>query len=80
LARPGDEKGHFATTAAGPDLRECSQQAIRYMIDYLAAEHGLTREEAYVLCSLVVDLKINEMVDDPNVLVSAYLPLSVFTN
>ncbi len=80
LGRPGDEKGHFATTAAGPDLRECSQRAIRYMIDYLAAEHGLTREEAYVLCSLVVDLKINEMVDDPNALVSAYLPLSVFTN
>ncbi len=80
LGRPGDRVGFFATTAAGPDLRECCQRAIRYMIDYLVAKRGLTREEAYVLCSLVVDLKVNEMVDDPNAMVSAYLPLSVFTS
>jgi acetamidase/formamidase len=70
--------GTYATSAPGPDLHECSRNAIRAMIVYLAREHGLTREEAYVLCSLVVDLKINEIVDAPNWLVSAYLPLSVF--
>ena len=34
--------------------------------------------EAYVLASLVVDLKISEIVDRPNWIVSAYLPLATF--
>jgi acetamidase/formamidase len=71
--------GWYATSATGPDLYTCSQNAIRYMIDYLVGEHGLSWAEAYILCSLVADLKINEIVDRPNWLVSAYVPLSVFT-
>ena len=69
---------YFATTAHGPDLFASSQQAIRYMIDHLVQERGLTREEAYVLCSVAVDLKISEIVDVPNWIVSAFLPESVF--
>jgi len=69
----------FATTANGPDLYECSQRAIRYMVDHIVKERGLSREEAYVLCSVCVDLKINEIVDAPNWLVSAFLPETVFT-
>ena len=69
---------HFATTAHGPDLYANSQQAIRYMIEHLVEERGLTREEAYVLCSVAVDLKISEIVDAPNWIVSAVLPESVF--
>src|SRR5437870_1134827 len=69
---------HFATTAHGPDLFASSQQAVRYMIDHLVEERGLTREEAYVLCSVAVDLKISEIVDAPNWIVSAFLPESVF--
>jgi acetamidase/formamidase len=48
------------------------------VIDHLVAEHGLTREEAYCLCGAAVDLKISEIVDEPNWLVSAYLPLAIF--
>jgi acetamidase/formamidase len=73
-----DEAGYFVTTAHGPDLFECSQRAIRYMIDHLGAEHGLTREQAYCLCGAAVDLKISEIVDAPNWIVSAYLPLAIF--
>ena len=69
---------HFATTAHGPDLFASSQQAIRYMIEHLVETRGLTREEAYVLCSVAVDLKISEIVDAPNWIVSAFLPESVF--
>jgi acetamidase/formamidase len=69
---------HFATTAHGPDLFASSQQAIRYMIEHLVEERGLTREEAYVLCSVAVDLKISEIVDAPNWIVAAFLPESVF--
>src|SRR5262249_49611854 len=68
----------FVTTAHGPDLHASAQQAIRYMIDHLVAERGLQREEAYILSSVCVDLRISEIVDAPNWIVSAFLPESVF--
>jgi len=40
--------------------------------------HGLSREQAYVVCSVAVDLKISEIVDAPNWIVSAFLPESIF--
>jgi acetamidase/formamidase len=73
-----DEGGYYVATAHGPDLFKDSQQAIRYIIDYLASEHNMTREQAYCLCGAAVDLKISEIVDAPNWIVSAYLPLSIF--
>src|SRR5712691_7224755 len=69
---------HFVTTAHGPELFPAAQQSIRYMIDHLVAERGLSREEAYALCSVAVDLKISEIVDAPNWIVSAFLPESIF--
>jgi acetamidase/formamidase len=71
-------KGWHATTAHGPDLWENTQNAIRYMIAFLAKEYGLTAHEALVLCSLAVDLKISEVVDAPNWIVTAALPLGIF--
>ena len=69
---------HYATTAHGPDLFAASQQAVRYMIDHIVEAHGLSREQAYVVCSVAVDLKISEIVDAPNWIVSAFLPESIF--
>jgi acetamidase/formamidase len=69
---------HYATTAHGPDLYRSAQQATRYMIEHLVEERGLTREEAYVVCSVAADLKISQIVDAPNWIVSAFLPESVF--
>ena len=77
LGRPGDTR-YFVTTAHGPDLMENSKNAIRYMIDWLVDNKGLTRIQAYLLCSTAVDLKISEVVDVPNFIVSAYLPLQIF--
>ena len=73
-----DEGGYYVTTAAGPDLFKNAQQATRYMIEHLVKEHALTCEEAYCLCGVVLDLKISQIVDTPNWMVSAYLPLSIF--
>jgi acetamidase/formamidase len=73
-----DEKGYFVTTAVGPDLMETSKNAIRDMIDWLGREKNLSREDAYVLCSLAADLRISQIVDAPNWCVSSYLALSVF--
>jgi len=68
----------FVTTAHGPDLFACAQQAVRHMIDHLGEERGLSREEAYILSSVAVDLSISEIVDAPNWIVSAALPEAVF--
>lgn len=73
-----DTKGYFVNTALGPDLMENAKNAVRGVIDWLELRHGLSREDAYVLCSLAGDLKISQIVDAPNWGVSFYLALSVF--
>ncbi|MEO8744391.1 MAG: acetamidase/formamidase family protein [Candidatus Dormiibacterota bacterium] len=73
-----DEKGYHAVCALGPDLMTNAQNAVRDTITWLAADHGLSREDAYVLCSLAGDLRISQIVDQPNFGVSFYMPLSIF--
>jgi len=73
-----DTGGYYVTTAQGPDLFKNAQQAVRYMLDHLVSAYDLTREQAYCLCGVAVDLKISQIVDAPNFMVSAYLPLSIF--
>jgi acetamidase/formamidase len=70
--------GWYGTTGVGPDLYVAAQDAVRAMIDHLGEEHGLSREDAYVLSSLCVDLKISEVVDAGQYIVSALLPQAVF--
>jgi acetamidase/formamidase len=65
----------YVTTAHSPDLMQATKQAVRYMIEHLVQTYGLSREDAYCLCSVGVDLKISEVVDAPNWIVSAFLPL-----
>ena len=49
------------------------------MLDHLCQHGGWTRQQAYAICSVGVDLKISELVDVPNFVVSAFLPLDIFT-
>jgi len=74
-----DTGGYYVTTAQGPDLFKNAQQAVRYMLDYMTSEYDLSRAQAYCLCGAAVDLKINQIVDAPNFMVSAFLPLSIFS-
>ncbi|HXH82118.1 MAG TPA: acetamidase/formamidase family protein [Candidatus Tectomicrobia bacterium] len=77
--RPRADQGDwYVTTAHGPDLFACAQQATRHAIDHLVRERGFSREEAYVICSVAADLRISEIVDAPNWIVSAYLPEAIF--
>ncbi len=69
---------HFATMAHGPELYECAQRAVRYLIEHLVSERGLSAEEAYVLCSVCADLKISQLVDAPHWSVAAFLPETIF--
>ncbi|MER3482918.1 MAG: acetamidase [Meiothermus sp.] len=73
-----DSKGYYATTGIGPDLFHAAQDAVRGMIDHLGREYKLGPEQAYMLCSVAVDLRISEVVDAPNWVVSAYLPKGIF--
>jgi len=73
-----DERGYYATTGIAPDLMQAARDAIRDMIDYLGREYRLAPELAYALCSVAVDLRISEVVDVPNWVVSAYLPNAIF--
>ena len=70
--------GFYGTTGVGPDLYVAAQEAVRAMIDHLSSGHGLSGEDAYLLCSLAVDLKISEIVDAGQYVVSALLPEAIF--
>lgn len=74
----GRDEPVYATTGISDDLVEAARIAVRALIDHLHDRHGLTREEAYVLCSVAADLKINEIVNEPNWVVSAHLPEQLF--
>lgn len=71
---------YYAVTAFAETIDEAAKKATRFMIDYLVEEHGLERNEAYVLASLAAHLKIAEVVDAPHWLVSMRIPKSIFSN
>ena len=48
------------------------------MVEHISGTYDMEPVDAYLLASLVVDLKISEVVDKPNWIVSSYLPLSIF--
>jgi formamidase len=84
-ARPG--RPYFATTGIPLaddgtnehlDLNLAARRALIEMLEWLEHEHGMGREPAYVLMSAAVELRVSELVDEPNALVSAALPLDVF--
>ena len=70
--------GLYGTTGIANDLWEATKLSVRNMIDHLTSTYGLTREEAYVLCSVSADLRIHEVVDRPNWVVGTLVPLSIF--
>jgi acetamidase/formamidase len=74
VVRRAQERGYHATTGIGPDHMEAARDAVRGMIGYLGRTRGLAPLEAYALCSVAADLKISEIVDAPNWVVSFFLP------
>ncbi len=61
----------------GENLTLAARNALLNMIDLLQ-ERGWAREQAYILCSVAVDLKVSNVVDVPNFVVSAFLPEDIF--
>jgi formamidase len=59
------------------DTTVAARNALLNMIDYLGTR-GYDRKQAYAICSCAVDLRISQLVDVPNMMVSAFLPLDIF--
>jgi formamidase len=66
-------------TVVAEDTTLAARNALLNMIDHLG-ERGWNRQQAYAICSVAVDLKISQLVDVPSFLVSAFLPLDIFTS
>ena len=64
------------TQEAG-DLNLATRNALLNMIDLLG-ERGWSRQQAYVICSVAVDLRLSNIVNRPNFTVSAFLPEDIF--
>jgi acetamidase/formamidase len=73
-----DARGHHGAMGIAPDLMEGTRKSVLAMIEWLVAEHGLSRQDAYMLCSLAGDLKILEVVDAGIWNVGFTIPLSIF--
>lgn len=77
-ATPARSGPHHVCTGIGPDLLEATRDATRALIEHLVQHRGRDREEAYAIASVAVDLRIHEVVDAPNWVVGAFLPLDIF--
>jgi len=69
---------HFITLGLNEDLDVAAKMAIREMINYLSEEKKMTREQAYMLCSLAVDFRVTQLVDGVKG-IHAMLPKSILT-
>lgn len=78
VTRHLDAEGYEVTTGIGPDLMEAARDAVRSMIDLLVRERAMPALDAYLLCSVCGDLRVSEIVDRPNWVVSFYFPRVVF--
>lgn len=73
-----EDAGYYATMGVGPDLMTAAKDATRAMIDHVTKAYSIDPVDAYVLASVAIDLKVTEVVDQPNWVITAYLPLSIF--
>lgn len=74
----GETPTHYITMGFHADLTEATRLAVREMIDFLVAEKKLSRDDAYMLTSTAVDLRITQLVDG-NKGVHAMCPKSLWT-
>jgi len=74
VTRHLDVKGYEVTTGVGEDLMQAAREAVSQMIDLLAGRYNMAAVDTYMLCSVCGDLRISEIVDQPNWVVSFYFP------
>lgn len=72
-----DQLGYEVTMAMGPDLMASAKNAVNDMVDLVAETYAMEDVDAYMLLSVCADLRISEIVDAPDWIVSCYFPRSV---
>ncbi|WP_230657554.1 acetamidase/formamidase family protein [Psychrobacter sp. I-STPA10] len=78
VASDSQNEGYIVTTGIGSDLMAGAKDAVRFMIDRLSKKANMDEQLAYALCSVAGQLRISEIVDQPNWVVSFYIPKAIF--
>ena len=78
VTRHLDGAGYDVTTGVGPDLMRAARESVSDMVELIARRERMAAIDAYLLCSVCGDLRISEIVDQPNWVVSFYFPRIVF--
>ena len=73
----GETPTHYIAMGLNPDLTEALKMAVRQAIAFLVTEKHLSREDAYMLCSVGVDFNVTQAVDGTKG-VHAMIPRSIF--
>jgi acetamidase/formamidase len=75
-----EQSSYHVCTGVHSDLLEATREATRAIVDHIVKRYARTRQEAYAIASVAVDLRIHEVVDVPNWVVGAFLPEAIFTS
>jgi acetamidase/formamidase len=70
---------HYITMGLDPDLDEAAKIATREMLDFLVETKGISREDAYLLSSIAMDLMVTQVVDGTKG-IHAMMPKAIFRN
>jgi acetamidase/formamidase len=68
----------WMTFGAAPTVEEAAQQAVRAILGIIRERSGVDEPTAYAIASQCVDVRVNQLVNRPNMGVRAVLPKSVF--
>ncbi|MFP4541175.1 MAG: acetamidase/formamidase family protein [Opitutales bacterium] len=71
-------KPWLAFIESAEDAREACKAVVRRVIDFLTHRLEISPEMAYVLCSVVLDLKVSQLVNAPTTTITGYLPTAMF--
>jgi acetamidase/formamidase len=69
---------HHLFVESHEDAREASKNVVRRAVDYLTRRIDISPEQAYVTCSVVLRLKISQLVNIPMITITGYLPEAIF--
>lgn len=70
--------GSWAFIASAPDAMAAARNVIHHAIDFLVARFGLSPQLAYTLCSVTLDLRLSQIVNQPQITVTGTLAKALF--
>ena len=70
--------GSWAFIASAPDALSAAKNVVHHAIDFLMDRFGLSPQLAYTLCSVALDLRLSQIVNQPQITVTGTLAKSLF--